>query len=348
MYKSLLRPLLFRFDPEAIHNFSYTAIKTGLKAPLSDKLSQKLFCLQDARLERKLFGLSFPNPVGLAAGFDKNAQLVDEMARFGFGFLEIGTVTPRPQPGNDQPRLFRLPQDGALLNRMGFNNQGVEVAAARLKRRTSNIIIGGNIGKNKNTPNEEALRDYEYCFDHLYDVVDYFVVNVSSPNTPDLRALQDKEPLRFLLQALQQRNASKIKAKPLLLKIAPDLNEEQLKDIVEIAVETKLDGIIATNTTISREGLKTTVASLDKMGNGGISGKPLGARATEVIRYLRRNLPESIRIIGVGGIMNAEDALEKLAAGADLVQLYTGFIYEGPALIKQINKKILEGKLSKQ
>jgi len=348
MYKSLLRPLLFRFDPEAIHNFSYTAIKTGFKAPLSDKLSQKLFCLQDARLERKLFGLTFPNPVGLAAGFDKNALLVDEMARFGFGFLEIGTVTPRPQPGNDQPRLFRLPQDGALLNRMGFNNQGVEVAAARLKRRTSNIIIGGNIGKNKNTPNEEALRDYEYCFDHLYDVVDYFVMNVSSPNTPDLRALQDKEPLRFLLQALQQRNASKIKAKPLLLKIAPDLNEEQLKDIVEIAVETKLDGIIATNTTISREGLKTTVASLDKMGNGGISGKPLRQRATEVIRYLRRNLPESIRIIGVGGIMNAEDALEKLVAGADLVQLYTGFIYEGPTLIKQINKKILEGKLSKQ
>ena len=348
MYKTLLRPLLFRFDPEAIHNFSYTAIKTGFRASLTQKLSQKLYCLQHPQLERKVFGLTFPNPVGLAAGFDKNGLLVDEMARFGFGFLEIGTVTPRPQPGNDLPRLFRLPQDQALLNRMGFNNQGVEVAAARLKNRKSNIIIGGNIGKNKNTPNEEALRDYQYCFDALFEVVDYFVVNVSSPNTPDLRALQDKEPLRFLLDALQRRNALKPKAKPLLLKIAPDLNEAQLNDIIEIAIETKLDGIIATNTTISRAGLQTNAQKVTAMGNGGISGKPLRLKATEIITYLRRNLPESIRIIGVGGIMTAEDAVEKLQAGADLVQLYTGFIYEGPALVKQINKKILAGNFSKQ
>ena len=348
MYKTLLRPVLFRFDPEAIHNISYTAIKAGFKAPLSEKLSQKLFCLQHSLLERNVFGLTFPNPVGLAAGFDKNAQLVDELTQFGFGFLEIGTVTPRPQPGNDQPRLFRLPQDQALLNRMGFNNQGVEVAAARLKNRKSNIIIGGNIGKNKTTPNEEALPDYQYCFDELYEVVDYFVVNVSSPNTPDLRALQDKEPLRLLLDALQRRNTLKPKAKPLLLKIAPDLNEAQLNDIIEIAIETKLDGIIATNTTVSRENLKTEEHKVEKMGAGGISGKPLRLKATEIISYLRRNLPESIRIIGVGGIMTAEDALEKLAAGADLVQLYTGFIYEGPALIKQINKKILAGKFSEQ
>ncbi|WP_026462720.1 quinone-dependent dihydroorotate dehydrogenase [Adhaeribacter aquaticus] len=342
MYKSLLRPLLFKIDPETVHTFSYSAIKTGFKAPLSKQLSKKMFCLEHPKLERKVFGLTFPNPVGLAAGFDKNALLVDEFENFGFGFLEIGTVTPRPQPGNDKPRLFRLPTDQALINRMGFNNQGVEVAATRLKYRKSNIIIGGNIGKNKNTPNEEALRDYQYCFESLYEVVDYFVVNVSSPNTPDLRALQDKEPLRFLLEALQRRNALKPKVKPLLLKIAPDLNQEQLDDIIEIAIQTKLDGIIAANTTVSRKELKTDKATLEAMGAGGVSGRPLKERSNEIIKYLRQHLPESIRIIGVGGIMTPEDALEKLAAGADLIQLYTGFIYEGPSLVKQINKRILQ------
>lgn len=342
MYKSLLRPLLFQVDPEKIHTISYSAIKTAFKIPFVKPLSKKIFGLQHPKLQRQVFGLTFPNPVGLAAGFDKNAQLVDEMAQFGFGFVEIGTVTPRPQPGNDKPRLFRLPQDQGLINRMGFNNQGVEVAAARLKYRKSNIIVGGNIGKNKTTPNEEALRDYQYCFDALYEEVDYFVVNVSSPNTPDLRALQEKEPLRFLLDALQRRNALKPQRKPLLLKIAPDLNQAQLDDIIDIVVQTKLDGIIATNTTIDREGLRTAPKILQQIGNGGLSGKPLAEKATEIIRYLRQHLPASVGIIGVGGIMSAEDAMEKLAAGADLVQLYTGFIYEGPGLVRAINERILK------
>ena len=300
-----------------------------------------MYCLKDPKLEREVFGLKFPNPVGLAAGFDKNALLVDEFSHLGFGFIEIGTVTPRPQPGNDKPRLFRLPQDQAIINRMGFNNQGAETAAHRLKYRQSNIIIGGNIGKNKDTPNEQALRDYEKCFDALYDVVDYFVVNVSSPNTPGLRELQDKEPLTELLAAVQRKNQAKPEPKPLLLKIAPDLTDSQLDDIVEIARETKLAGIIATNTTISRENLETHLADIQEIGAGGLSGKPLKERATEVIKYLRGKLPETVRIIGVGGIMTAEDAIEKLNAGADLIQLYTGFVYEGPALIKAINEKIL-------
>jgi dihydroorotate dehydrogenase len=342
VYKSLLRPLLFKIDPERIHTLSYSAIKTAFKIPLVKPLSNKVYGLQHPELQRQVFGLTFPNPVGLAAGFDKNAQLVDEMAQLGFGFVEIGTVTPRPQPGNDKPRLFRLPEDQGLINRMGFNNQGVEVAATRLKYRKSNILVGGNIGKNKNTPNEEALRDYQYCFDALFDEVDYFVVNVSSPNTPDLRALQEKEPLRFLLEALQRRNALKPARKPILLKIAPDLNKTQLDDIIEIVVHTKLDGIIATNTTINRSGLKTPAAELESMGQGGLSGRPLKEKATEIIRYLREHLPESIRIIGVGGIMTADDALEKLEAGADLVQVYTGFVYEGPALIKEINSRLLK------
>lgn len=342
VYKSLLRPFLFKIDPEKIHNFSYSAIKTAFKLPLVKPLSKKVFCVQHPSLQRQVFGLTFPNPVGLAAGFDKNALLVDEMEQFGFGFVEIGTVTPRPQPGNDKPRLFRLPQDQGLINRMGFNNQGVEVAAARLKNRKSKIIVGGNIGKNKITPNPDALRDYQYCFDALYEVVDYFVVNVSSPNTPDLRALQEKEPLRFLLEALQRRNALKPARKPILLKIAPDLNQAQLDDIIEIVVQTKLDGIIATNTTTDRAALKTSPETLTRIGAGGLSGKPLRDKATEIIRYLRSHLPEAIRIIGVGGIMTADDALEKLQAGADLVQLYTGFVYEGPALVKEINDRILK------
>lgn len=341
MYKSLLRPLLFQLDPEQVHDLSYSGIKTTFKLPFAARLSKQLFRLEHPKLEREVFGLKFPNPVGLAAGFDKDARLVDEFEHFGFGFLEIGTVTPMPQPGNDQPRLFRLPADQAIINRMGFNNRGVEVAAHRLKNRKGTIIIGGNIGKNKITPNDQALKDYQYCFDALYDVVDYFVVNVSSPNTPDLRALQDKEPLQHLLTELQNRNQGKTRPKPLLLKIAPDLNHDQLNDIIQIATETQLSGIIGTNTTISREQLTTPAALVAALGAGGLSGKPLTRKSTEIIRYLRQHLPQSIRLIGVGGIMSAADALEKLDAGADLVQLYTGFIYEGPGLVRKINQELI-------
>ncbi|GAB2547936.1 quinone-dependent dihydroorotate dehydrogenase [Rufibacter soli] len=309
--------------------------------PLAKSISRSLFQVTDQRLERNVFGLTFPNPVGLAAGFDKDARMIDEFAELGFGFIEIGTLTPKAQEGNPKPRLFRLPQDGAIINRMGFNNEGVDKAVERLRARKSNVIVGGNIGKNKVTPNEQALQDYLYCFDALYDVVDYFVVNVSSPNTPDLRALQEKEPLLDLLSNLQHRNQGKPKPKPLLLKIAPDLNQAQLDDIVEIAVQTQLSGVIATNTTISRAGLTTSSERITQMGAGGLSGKPLTHPSTEVVRYLRQQLPESVRLVGVGGIMTPQDALDKLSAGADLVQLYTGFIYEGPGLIKQINQRLL-------
>ncbi|WP_341838171.1 quinone-dependent dihydroorotate dehydrogenase [Chitinophaga pollutisoli] len=287
-------------------------------------------------LERKLWGLTFANPVGLAAGFDKDARFIDELAHLGFGFVEIGTVTPLPQPGNDQPRLFRLPQDEALINRMGFNNEGVRAAAKRLQKRKSNIIVGGNIGKNKLTPNEEAVSDYEKCFHALFDVVDYFVVNVSSPNTPGLRALQEKEPLKQLLHHLQMLNNQQSKPKPILLKIAPDLTTEQLDDIIEIVRETELAGLVATNTTISREGLTTPQSELDRIGMGGLSGRPMRERATEVIRYISQKSGGTIPIIAVGGIFTAADAQEKLDAGASLVQVYTGFIYEGPTIVKKI------------
>ncbi|MFB9863840.1 quinone-dependent dihydroorotate dehydrogenase [Rufibacter immobilis] len=341
MYKNIIRPLLFQVDPEKVHHLTTSALKTGFQLPLAKTISQNLFQVADPRLERKVFGLTFPNPVGLAAGFDKDARMIDEFAELGFGFIEIGTLTPKPQAGNPKPRLFRLPQDGAIINRMGFNNEGVDKAVERLRSRKSHVIVGGNIGKNKVTPNEQALQDYLYCFDALYDVVDYFVVNVSSPNTPDLRALQEKEPLRDLLSNLQDRNHGKTKPKPLLLKIAPDLNHAQLDDIVEIAAQTKLAGVIGTNTTISRAGLRTPTNAVEEMGAGGLSGKPLTNASTEVLRYLRQQLPQDVRLIGVGGIMTPEDALEKLAAGADLVQLYTGFIYEGPRLIKRINERLL-------
>ena len=301
-----------------------------------------MYGLKNNKLKREYFGLKFPNPVGLAAGFDKDAKLIDELGCFGFGFIEIGTLTPKGQPGNDKPRLFRLKPDQAIINRMGFNNEGVEAAVERLKKRNSNILVGGNIGKNKVTPNEEAFKDYEITFNQLFDHVDYFVVNVSSPNTPNLRALQDKGPLTEILTKLQSLNDSKAQRRPLLLKIAPDLTNEQLQDIVDIAKEVKLDGLIATNTTISREGLKTSANRIEEIGMGGLSGKPVRERSTEVIKYLREHLGEDFPIIGVGGIMSADDAVEKIKAGASLVQIYTGFIYEGPGLIKQINKKLLE------
>jgi len=339
MYKSIIRPILFRFDPEKIHHFTFGSIRFLHKIPGVPALLNAIYEVHDPRLEREVFGLRFKNPVGLAAGLDKDAKLYKELSNLGFGFIEIGTLTPKGQEGNPKKRLFRLKADSALINRMGFNNGGVIEAVERLKK-NNGVLIGGNIGKNKITPNEEATKDYESCFEALYEYVDYFVVNVSSPNTPNLRALQDKEPLTELLQTLQHKNQTKPKQKPILLKIAPDLTDEQLLDIIEIVRDTKIAGVIATNTTISRDGL----VSENKKETGGLSGKPLTQRSTEVIRFLSENSNKAFPIIGVGGIHSAEDAIEKLEAGASLIQLYTGFIYEGPGLIKAINKKILAGK----
>lgn len=339
MYKLLIRPILFCFDPEQVHHFTFSLIRFLNKIPGFGNLFQSIYEVKNPKLERVVFGLKFKNPVGLAAGFDKDAKLYEELSNFGFGFIEIGTLTPKPQDGNPKKRLFRLKEDSAIINRMGFNNGGVLEAVERLKK-NNDVLIGGNIGKNKNTPNEEATSDYEICFETLFPYVDYFVVNVSSPNTPNLRALQDKEPLTHLLQTLQNLNLKKPKQKPILLKIAPDLTNEQLLDIIDIVNETKIAGVIATNTTLSREGLQ----SENKTEMGGLSGKPLTKRSTEVIRFLSEKSNKSFPIIGVGGIHSADDAIEKLNAGAALVQLYTGFIYEGPKLIKEINKRILRQK----
>ncbi|MEH6619050.1 quinone-dependent dihydroorotate dehydrogenase [Maribacter arcticus] len=343
MYRLLIRPILFLFDPEKVHHISFSTIKFLSKIGLSG-LFKSMFLIEDKRLERELFGLKFKNPVGLAAGFDKNAVLYNELSDFGFGFVEIGTLTPKPQDGNPKKRLFRLKADHAIINRMGFNNKGVFEAAEKLKKE-HRVLIGGNIGKNKVTPNNEAIKDYLICFDALFDHVDYFVVNVSSPNTPGLRELQDKEPLMALLNELQLEN-SKLSTrknsirKPILLKIAPDLTDSQLLDIIEIVDTTKIDGVIATNTTISRENLKSHALLIEEA--GGLSGAPLKNRSTEVIRFLAEKSNKSFPIIGVGGIHSAEDAIEKLEAGADLIQLWTGFVYEGPGLVKKINKALLE------
>jgi dihydroorotate dehydrogenase len=340
MYK-YIKPLLFQYDPENIHHFVTGGLRIANRLWGAKKIMKNTFQIDDPRLEREVMGLKFKNPVGLAAGFDKNAELVEELSEFGFGFIEIGTVTPLPQPGNEKPRMFRLLQDEALINRMGFNNQGVDVAASRLKLiKRDGLIIGGNIGKNKVTPNHDAVSDYIKCFDRLFDVVDYFVVNVSSPNTPGLRELQEKEPLKNILNTLQQRNLKDEVSRPILLKIAPDLSDSQLDDIVEIVQETKIAGVIATNTTISRDNLKSPEQL--KTEAGGLSGKPVRNRSTEVIRYLADKSNRSFVIIGVGGIHSPADALEKLDAGASLIQIYTGFIYEGPGLIKKINEGILE------
>ena len=338
MYKSLIRPLLFKLNPEKAHHFTFRSIKTLHKLPLYRAIVKNRF-LASSFSPVKLWGLQFPNPVGLAAGFDKDGKLFDELAQYGFGFVEVGTVTPMAQPGNPTPRLFRLPADGGLINRMGFNNEGVEALVERLKKRKNpHLIIGGNIGKNKTTPNEQALDDYLICLQKLHDHVDYFVVNVSSPNTPNLRELQDKEPLKKLLIALKEENLRYDKPKPLLLKIAPDLTKEQLDDIVEIATAIPLDGLIATNTTIDRGGLKTMAQEVEQIGAGGLSGKPLRERSTEVIRYINEATQGKMPIIAVGGIFTARDAREKLNAGASLLQVYTGFIYEGPGMVKRIVK----------
>jgi dihydroorotate dehydrogenase len=333
MYRYLIKPLLFLGDPEWIHYFVFSLIRWIHKIPGVPFLVRAIYQVHHPKLEKELFGIRFKNPVGLAAGFDKDAKLYRELSNFGFGFIEIGTLTPKPQPGNPKKRLFRLPQDKALINRMGFNNQGVSAAIPRLQK-NKNIIIGGNIGKNKMTPNEKAVEDYTYCFDALYPYVDYFVVNVSSPNTPNLRELQEKKPLTDLLNTLQKRNQATEKPKPILLKIAPNLTDEQLLDIIDIVKTTKTDGVIATNTTLSREGLE----SPNRSESGGLSGKPLTDRSTEVIRFLSQKSQKAFPIIGVGGIHKPKDALEKLNAGADLIQLYTGFVYEGPGVVKRINK----------
>ncbi len=346
MYKRIILPLLFRFDAETIHHVVTALMKIAFAIPGVSALSRRWFVVDDRRLERTVFGLTFPNPIGMAAGFDKNAELVSELSDMGFGFVEIGTVTPRPQPGNPRPRLFRLKADSGLINRMGFNNKGAGPAAERLRyfgknRNGRRVIIGGNIGKNKDTPNESALSDYQAGFRALFDVVDYFVVNVSSPNTPGLRDLQEREPLTHLLTALQQENNQRPAPKPILLKIAPDLTNGQLDDIIAIVAETSIAGVIATNTTISRSDLMTGAALVAEMGAGGVSGLPLRERATEVIRYLHQQSGGAFPIIGVGGVFSADDALEKLNAGASLIQVYTSFIYEGPGLAKQINQALL-------
>jgi len=344
MYKALIRPLLFLLSPERAHHFTFFALRSLCLLPGVKTFLRSLFVIRNSSLERKLLGLTFPNPVGLAAGFDKDARLIDELACIGFGFIEIGTVTPRAQPGNEKPRLFRLPTDRALINRMGFNNEGAEAAAGRLMSRKSRIIVGGNIGKNKVTPNDAADDDYAACMELLYPHVDYFVVNVSSPNTPGLRSLQDKEPLARLLRRVISISRSREKSKPVLLKIAPDLTNEQLDDVVDILKATGTDGVIATNTTISRDSLQTSSSEVNAIGAGGLSGAPIRERSTEVIRYLRGKLGPGYPIIGVGGIMTVNDALEKLDVGADLVQVYTGFIYEGPGFVREICEGILRHK----
>ncbi|MEY5000639.1 MAG: hypothetical protein RLZZ211_675 [Bacteroidota bacterium] len=344
MYK-LFRFVLFQFDAEKVHYFVVGLLNQIHRFAPARFIFRSLYVVKHPKLETTFLGLKFPNPVGLAAGFDKNAQNIDALADCGFGFIEIGTVTPKAQPGNDKPRLFRLKADQAILNRMGFNNDGVEAAIEQLKaRQNRQIIIGGNIGKNKWTPNEEAVTDYLISFKALFPFVDYFVVNVSSPNTPNLRALQEKEPLQDLLVRLQDENKSQAHPKPILLKIAPDLSDSQIDEIIEIVAFTKIAGLIVANTTISRADLQTPAAVVENLGAGGISGKPVTARATELIRYIHQKSGGQIPMIAVGGIHSAQEALDKIDAGASLVQLYTGFIYEGPALVKAINKALIQRK----
>lgn len=344
MIYPILRSLLFNFDPEEVHHFSMNNLRRICASSLGQQLLQQQFGVSDTSLEKEVFGLKFSNPVGLGAGFDKNASYLRELACLGFGFVEIGTVTPKAQDGNERPRIFRLPKDRALINRMGFNNLGVQQAKQKLidwnNSKTDQLggkmIVGGNIGKNKVTANEDAWKDYEICFRELFDTVDYFVVNVSSPNTPGLRELQEKDSLTKILANLQNINQGMASPKPLLLKIAPDLTEEQLANIVSLSFNTKLSGLVATNTTISRANLLTDTAAVSSMGAGGLSGKPATARATEVVSYLHKNTNGQIPIIASGGVFTGVDAKEKLDAGAALVQVWTGFIYEGPAIVKNI------------
>lgn len=340
MYKFLVRPLLFLFAPETIHFIVSCILKVTFIIPGLSYIISRLFTLENKRLVRDVAGLKFKNPVGLAAGFDKNASLFNELSNLGFSFVEIGTITPEPQTGNKKPRSFRLAKDSALINRMGFNNYGIEEIVKRLKRKRFDIIIGGNIGKNTKTTNKDAYNDYEICFRKIYDHVDYIAVNVSCPNIDNLTELQDAKALENILHRLMEIRKKQTKHKPVFLKISPDLSNRQLDEIIDISVNTGINGIIATNTTIERKELRTSQDKIDKIGSGGLSGKPLTNRSTATIKYINKKLDGKLPIIGVGGIMSPEDAIEKIEAGATLVQVYTGFIYEGPYLVKRINKAI--------
>jgi dihydroorotate dehydrogenase len=342
MYKALIKPLFFLFDPEKVHHFVFNNIKFWFSIPFIKTITGLFYKTKHKSLEREVFGIKFPNPVGLAAGFDKDAKLYKELSAFGFGYIEIGSLTPKSQIGNPKPRLFRIPEDEGLINRMGFNNFGVDAAVERLKNKPANLIVGGNIGKNTATPNEDAKEDYIYNFKALHNYIDYFVVNVSCPNVKNLTKLQDTDFLIDLLKELKSIDAKQATSKPILLKIAPDLNDTQLDEVIEIVAGSKIDGIIAANTSTSRDNLKTSEERLQEISNGGLSGKPANKRSTEVIKYLHDKSNGAFPIIGVGGIHSAEDAIEKLKAGASLVQVYTGFIYEGPALVKRINKEIIK------
>ncbi len=341
MYKAIIRPILFCFSPETIHKLLVWKIKWLFKIPGVHFIVHRLFAVKNKKLERTVFGRTFANPVGFAAGFDKNAEVYREFGAFGFSFIEIGTVTPEPQPGNPKPRSFRIVKDKGLINRMGINNKGVKRVTKNLQKHRGNLIIGGNIGKNTTTPNEAAVNDYVYCFNALYNRVDYFVLNLSCPNVKDLHKLQEKEHTVGILNAIMAEMNKKAKPKPVLLKISPDLSNKQLDETIEIVIETGVDGIVATNTTTSREGLQTPDHKIKNIGDGGMSGKPLTKRSTEVIQYIANKTDNKLPIIGVGGIMTPEDAVEKLKAGASLVQVYTGFVYEGPAFVKRINKAVL-------
>ena len=337
MYKLLIRPVFFLFNAEFIHNISLFLVKVLYSFPGFKVISKKLFCLENEKLSIEFDDLKFKNRIGLAAGFDKNAKYLDELETFGFSHVEVGTITPKPQEGNDKPRLFRLKSDSALLNRMGFNNDGVDIILNRLKKYKGDMVIGANIGKNKTTSNENAVEDYLFSFKKLRNYVDYFTVNISSPNTPDLRKLQSKSNLETLLSKIQIEN-SKEKKVPLFVKIAPDLEIRELKDIIEVCEKNKINGIIATNTTVSKQKIKNK--KIDELGDGGISGKPIADVSNDVIAFIKKN--SKLKIIGVGGIFNFSDLQDKLNAGADIVQVYTGWIYEGPSMIKSINKAFLE------
>lgn len=342
MYRTIIRPLLFRIDPERIHS----VINTGLKVAGATGLGHLMgvfYNPKNLQMETEFCGIKFPNKIGVAAGFDKNAEVYKMLGHLGFGHVEIGTVTPRPQPGNPKPRLFRLPADGALINRMGFNNKGVDAAVRKLRRRNHKIVIGGNIGKNSATPNENALDDYTSDFQALYDYVDYITINVSCPNVANLHKLQDKDSLDLILGTLTKLRAQKPVYKPILLKISPDLTFEQIDDTLEAIAQNGVDGVVAANTSTRRDGLKTDAERVKQIANGGLSGLPLRDRSVEIIRYISQKTEGKLPIIGVGGTMSPDDAVEKLKAGASLVQVFTGFIYYGPSLAKDVNKAVKFG-----
>lgn len=349
MYRYLIRPLLFLFPPETIHHLLISFIRLAFRIPGVLPLVRSFYSVNHKSLEIEFLGLNFSNPVGLAAGFDKNASVYKEFQAFGFSFIEVGTITPLGQPGNEKPRSFRIKKDRGLINRMGFNNQGAEAAASRLaQKRPKGLILGGNIGKNTLTPNERAADDYEAVFNAIYDRVDYFVVNVSCPNISDLRKLQDQDSLEQILGRIITLREQKEQKKPVLLKISPDLNEQQLNETLEIVERLEIDGIVATNTTVSRKGLKTPAEEIRAIGKGGMSGAPITARSLEVVRYIHQKSNGKIPIIAVGGIMSVQDALNMLDSGATLIQIYTGFIYEGPGLARKINRALLKRRAGTQ